>query len=70
MARHQGSISPTFYKQLVRSKIPKVQKYADDLTVFFVLLGSAGAKVLIKNVSEIGPKHNGSDGIFYAFLND
>ncbi len=29
----QGSISPTFYKQLLCMQIPKVQKHTDDLTV-------------------------------------
>jgi hypothetical protein len=32
---HQGSISPTFYEQLLET---------DNLTVFFALLGSAGVK--------------------------
>jgi len=31
---NQGSISPTFYEQLLCVKIPKVQKETDDLTVF------------------------------------
>jgi len=31
---YRGSISPTFYEQLLRSQIPKVKKDIDNLTVF------------------------------------
>jgi len=43
-----GSILPTFYKQLLLPQIPKVQKDTVDMTVFFVLLGSAFVKALRK----------------------
>jgi hypothetical protein len=33
-----GSISPMIYEQLLRGKIPKVQKDIDDLTVFLQFL--------------------------------
>jgi len=56
------SISPTFYKQLLRVKIPKVQKDANDLTGFFALLGSALVKGVCKCVGEIDPKKG--DGVF------
>jgi len=50
-----GSISPTFYEQLLHAQIPKAQKDTDDLTVFFALLGSAGVKTSCKHVGEIDP---------------
>ncbi len=50
---HLRSISPTLYEQLLHEKIPKVQKRPDDLTVFFVLLGSAHIKAAHKDVGEI-----------------
>ncbi len=34
-----GSISSTFYVQLLRLQIPKAQKDTDDLTVFFHAFG-------------------------------
>jgi len=34
---HLGSISPTFYEQLLRMQIPKAEKVTGDLTVFFHL---------------------------------
>jgi len=37
-----GSISATFYDQLLHMQIPKAQKDTDDLTEFFKLLGSWG----------------------------
>jgi len=33
--RKLGTISPTFYEQLLFEKIPKAKKYNDDLPVFF-----------------------------------
>ncbi len=50
-----GSISPMFYDQLLRPKIPKAQKDTDDLTVFFALLGSACVKAVRRYVGEIYP---------------
>ncbi len=40
----QGSISSLFYVQLLRAQIPKASKDTDDLTVFFMLLGSMSVK--------------------------
>jgi len=38
------SISSTFYGKLLQALVPKVQKDTNDLTVFFVHLGSALVK--------------------------
>ncbi len=42
--KHLGSISPTFYAQLLPTQIPKVQKNTVKLSVFFVFLGSLCVK--------------------------
>ena len=42
--RDLGSISPTFYKQLLRTQIPKAQKSCLTWLSFFALLGSACVK--------------------------
>ena len=39
-----GSISPTFYKQLLRAQISKAQKKTVKLSSFIALLGSASVK--------------------------
>ena len=48
-----------FYKQLLRSQIPKVQKYTDDFTVILhfwdLLLESAWVKAADKSKGEIDP---------------
>ena len=41
---HLGSISPTFYEQLLRSQIPKAQKSCLFWLSFFALFGSTSAK--------------------------
>jgi len=51
----QELISPTFYDQLSRSKIPKAQKDTYDLTVFFVLLGSSSVKAEHKMLVKLTP---------------
>ncbi len=45
-----GSISSTFYVQLLRSQIPKALKDTDDLTVFYTLLGSTSVKDVCKTL--------------------
>jgi hypothetical protein len=51
-----GSFSPTFYAQLLCSKIPKEQKKkTDSLTVFLVLSVSARVKALHKLVMKLTP---------------
>jgi len=50
-----GSISPTFYGQLLCPKIPKAQKETDNLTFFLSFWGSAHVKVAHKHVGEIDP---------------
>jgi len=45
-----GSISSTFYVQLLRPQIPKAQKDTDDLTVFFTLSGSTSVKAACKTL--------------------
>ena len=49
---HLGSISPTFYVQLLRLQIPKVQKRHSTQAAFWVL-GSAGVKAACKHFDEI-----------------
>ncbi len=46
--KDKGSISPTFYSNILCMQIPKTQKKTDDLTVFFSLLGSALVKAMCK----------------------
>ena len=50
-----GSISPTFYEQLLRSKIPKAQKDS-QIKQLFALLGSACIKAAREHVDEIEPR--------------
>jgi len=50
-----GSISPTFYKKLLRAQIPEAQKETDGLTVFFALLGSARKKAFRKMLVKLTP---------------
>jgi len=55
--RKQGSISPTFYSQLLSAQIPKAQKDTDDLTVILVLLKymrlKAARKTLVKSTPSL-----------------
>jgi len=57
----QGSISPTFYEQLLRVQIPKTQKDTDDLTVFFSLLGSALVRTAHKMLVKSTPGNDGGE---------
>jgi len=50
-----GSISTTFYKQMLHAQISKARKDTDDLTVFFMLLGSACAKAAHKTLVKLTP---------------
>ena len=52
---NQGSISPTFYEQLLRKQIPKAQKDG-HVKHLFALLGSAYIKAAYKHVDEIDLK--------------
>jgi len=52
--KNQGSISPTFYEQLLRKQIPKAQKDS-QVKQLFALSGSAGVKAARKHVDEIDP---------------
>jgi len=54
MGRHQGSISPTFYSQLLPVQIPKAQKYSQFLSLFCAF-GICVSKSFEKNVGEIDP---------------
>jgi len=47
---HLGSISSTFYEQLLHTKIPKVQRDSQVINVFFALLGPARAKAACKTL--------------------
>jgi len=53
------SISSTFYVQLLRTQIPKVQKDTDDLTVFFTLLGFMSKKAARKTLVKLTPGREG-----------
>jgi hypothetical protein len=52
----QESISPIFYEQLLNLQTPKVQKFNDDLTVFFSLVESlhekAAREMLVKSTHD------------------
>ena len=55
----QGSISPSFYKQLFRPQSPaepKKNKKDSQLMQLFALLGSARVKAAPKHVDEIDPR--------------
>jgi len=43
-----GSISPTFYKQLLGKKIPKVQKDSQVISVFLCIWNLQEKKLLVK----------------------
>jgi len=52
-----GAISPTFYEQLLHTKIPKKQKKdIDDIAWLFALLESSRVKAVHKPVGEIDPR--------------
>jgi hypothetical protein len=53
---HLESISPTFYKQLLRMRIPKAQSNSQVISVFFALLGSALIKVACKTLTKSTPE--------------
>ncbi len=57
-ARNQGSISSTFYEQLLRSKIPKVKKIQSSCQSFFALLGSMSVKAVRKTLVKLTPGIN------------
>ena len=52
--RDRGSISPSFYAQLLRPQIPKEQKDS-QIKQFFGLLGPESLKAVCKHVDEIDP---------------
>ena len=51
---YHRSISPTFYRQLLRTQILKAQKDS-QFKQLFALLGSAGVKAACEHVDEIDP---------------
>ena len=53
-----GSISSTFYKQLLRTQTPKAQKKTVKSSSFFALLGSASAKVARRMLVKLTPGAN------------
>jgi len=65
LSSDQGSISSTFYVQLLHAQIPKVQKDTNELTVFFTLLGSTSVKVSCKTLIK---QTQGVVKTFYATL--
>ena len=58
----QGSISPTFYEQLLRVQIPIEQKRQSSQAAFW-LLGSAHVKASRKHIDEIDPGRSFSNEI-------
>jgi len=50
-----GSISPTFYEQLLRTQIPKAQKDTADLPIFLGFWGQQAKKAGRKHVAETNP---------------
>ena len=53
--KYQGSISPSFYEQLLHPQIPKAQKDS-QVKQLFAFLGSESVKAAPKHVDEIDPK--------------
>ena len=53
---HLGSISTSFYEQLLRAQIPKAQKKTVKSSSFFVRLGPAFVKAAHKHIDEIDPR--------------
>jgi hypothetical protein len=49
----QGSISPTFYEQLLHGQIPNAQKDSQVINVFFELLGSTSIKAACKTLMKL-----------------
>jgi len=66
---NQGSISSTFYEQLLLAQIPKAQKKTYNLTVFFVLLGSALKKAAYRMLIKLTPVVNFINILQVAFAN-
>ena len=54
LSRVLGSISPTFYEQLLRTQIPKMKKDS-QIKQLFALLGPAWVKAARKHIDEIDP---------------
>jgi hypothetical protein len=52
---NQGSISPTFYEQLLPAQIPKVQK-CSQVVILFALLVSAHEKAAHKMLVKLTPE--------------
>ena len=54
--REPGSISPTFYEQLLLAQIPKAQKKPVKLSSFIALLGSARVKATRRTLVKLTPE--------------
>jgi len=55
---HLLSISSMFYEQLLHAQIMQGQKKTDNLTVFFMLLGSARIKAASRTLIKLTPSLN------------
>ena len=64
-----GSISPTFYEQLLPTQIPKAQKKDSQVKQLFALLGSASIKAVRKHVDEIDSRLPINNVIYSEFSN-
>jgi len=66
-----GSISSTFYVQLLHPQIPKAYKDTDDLTVLFTLSGPAHAKAAHRMLVKLTPgvqSFEYSDALFRVWM--
>jgi len=63
-----GSISPTFYKHLLRSKISSMQKKTDGLTVFCCAFGIFVHKSCLQNIDEIDTRSQFHQRFLCAFF--
>ncbi len=68
LSNHLGSISSMFYKQLLCTLIPKVQKKTDNLPVFFALSGSIQVKAAFRTSMPLTPGLNFINILQTAFM--
>ena len=54
---NQGSISSTFYEQLLRVHTPKALKKTAKSSSFFALLGSTSVKAACRTLMKLTPSH-------------
>jgi hypothetical protein len=62
-----GTISPTFYAQLLNTKIPKLQKIQSVVSPFCLLLGSSHEKAGHRTLMKLTPGFNFINVLLSAF---